>query len=71
VRTEQLRRQVAEQVPGAPSADTTAAAERELLASVRREHEQVRARLSAIAAYEERLRRLEEHASEAALPRQG
>ncbi|MGY1857108.1 hypothetical protein [Modestobacter sp. SYSU DS0290] len=34
---------------------------RRLLAQIRREHAQVRARLSTVAAYEERLRRLETH----------
>lgn len=43
-------------LPGSPATGEVAG---HLLAEIRREHAQVRARLSAVAAYEERLRRLE------------
>lgn len=57
VRTERLHRELADRAAGGAPDDHTVA--RELLAEARREHEQVRVRLSAIAAYEERLRRIE------------
>lgn len=56
VRVERLHRELADAPAGAPDDDARA---RDLLAEARREHEQVRVRLSAIAAYEERLRRIE------------
>lgn len=53
------QRQEAEPAPVVhDSADLEEA--RDLLAQMRREHEQIRARLSALARYEDRLRRLEE-----------
>jgi hypothetical protein len=62
VRVERLHRELAGSPAGAAPAggvpDDDARA-RDLLAEARREHEQVRVRLSAIAAYEERLRRIE------------
>ena len=57
VRVERLRRDTELATVGAGASSDDSAAH--LLLEVRREHEQVRARLSAIAAYEERLRRLE------------
>jgi chromosome segregation ATPase len=56
VRVERLHRELADAPAGVPDDDARAG---DLLAEARREHEQVRVRLSAIAAYEERLRRIE------------
>jgi prefoldin subunit 5 len=57
VRTERLRR-AAEDRPVGTGPEESAEA-RDLIAEVRREHERIRARMSAVASYEERLRRLE------------
>lgn len=63
VRAERLSSELADRSPDAPASDDGTTA-RDLLREARREHEQVRVRLSAIAAYEERLRRIESAVAE-------
>ena len=58
---ESLREKLAV-VPGADQPEIEAA--RSLIEQIRREHAQIRVRLTGIAKYEERLRRLEEHTAE-------
>jgi predicted nucleic acid-binding Zn-ribbon protein len=60
LRLEELRQAIDTRLdPGTPEEQAEA---RRLLDEVRREHEQIRARMTAISWYEDRLRRLEEQA---------